>query len=117
MGEYMKNPKIAEILKSSRKKMGYSVEQVALFLTDTKEPISPKTIYGWENGASQPNADILMALCKFYEIDDILGTFGYQTSTDDKLMPLTIHEENLLKAYRNQTQMQPAVDRLLGIEK
>ena len=116
-GKYMKNPKIAEILKSSRKKKGYSVDEVALFLTKTKEPISPKTIYGWENGVSQPNADILMALCQYYENDDILGTFGYQTTADDKLMPLTIHEENLLKAYRSQTQMQPAVDKLLGIEK
>lgn len=113
----MKNPKIAETLKSSRKKMGYSVDQVALFLTNTKEPISPKTIYGWENGTSEPKADILMALCQYYEIDDILGTFGYQDTTDDELMPLTIHEEALLKAYRREITMQPAVDKLLGIEK
>ncbi len=37
-------------------------------------------------------------------------------SPDDFTMsPLTPHEINLMKAYRDQPEMQPAVDRLLGI--
>ena len=42
-----------------------------------ESPAKSKTIYGWENGNSQPNADTLMTLCGYYHIENILETFGY----------------------------------------
>lgn len=40
--------------------------------------LSPKTLYSYESGHRQPDADTLMALCEIYGIVDILATFGYK---------------------------------------
>ena len=78
----MKNPKIAAMLKYYRKLKKLSVENVAAYLQDNGIPVASKTIYGWESGQTQPDADTLMYLCKLYEIKDVLGTFGYKTAKD-----------------------------------
>ena len=68
---------IAKVLKESRQRAGLSAKEVIekLRLHDIK--VSPKTLYGWESGHSQPNADTLLLLCDIYGIDDILRAFGY----------------------------------------
>lgn len=68
---------IAKVLKAYRQKTGLSAKKVIekLSLHDIK--VSPKTLYGWESGHSQPSADTLLLLCDIYGIDDILFAFGY----------------------------------------
>ena len=68
---------IAKVLKAYRQETGLSAKKVIekLSLYDIK--VSPKTLYGWESGHSQPSADTLMLLCNIYGIDDIMLAFGY----------------------------------------
>ena len=68
---------IAKVLKEYRQKTGLSAKEVIekLSLHDIK--VSPKTLYGWESGHSQPGADTLLLLCDIYGVDDIMRAFGY----------------------------------------
>mgnify|MGYP000389766734 FL=1 len=109
----MKNPNIAKVLKEYRKQNHYSVEDVVFKLEEQNLPFATKTIYGWESGQTQPDADTLMYLCKLYEIKDVLGTFGYKTAKDK--MILTEHEEALILAYRSKEIYRKAIDKLLDL--
>lgn len=71
----MKNANIAKVLKEYRKQNQLSVNDVVVCLSEKDLNVSPKTIYGWESGQSQPDADTLMLLCEIYNITDILGCF------------------------------------------
>lgn len=117
----MQNPTIARVLKYYRKLNHYSVKEVAKQLSEGGYSTAEKTIYGWEEGLSLPNADILMYLCGIYGISDILGEFGYRKRLNtDTTVPVTVEvsslEEELLHQFRSQPDMQPAVLRLLQID-
>lgn len=60
---------IANILKSARKNKGLSVKAVLAQLRTVGIDISDKTLYGWESGHRQPDADIFLALCDIYGIE------------------------------------------------
>lgn len=47
------------MLKYYRKLKKLSVENVAAYLQDNGIPVASKTIYGWESGQTQPDADTL----------------------------------------------------------
>ncbi|MBQ4531002.1 MAG: helix-turn-helix transcriptional regulator [Lachnospiraceae bacterium] len=111
----MKNPQIARVLKYYRKLNNLSVNRVSELLTEYGSPAAPKTIYGWENGSTQPDADTLMLLCELYHIENILESFGYKEQTKKTNLILTEHEKNLILKYRENTAMQPAVDKLLNL--
>lgn len=111
----MKNPNIAKVLKEYRKLNHYSVEDVVLRLEEEQLPFAAKTIYGWESGQTQPDADTLLVLCKIYKIDDILAAFGYESS--DTPLKLSAEEHALIRKYRENEDMQDAVKRLLKFEK
>jgi len=100
----MKNRKIAEVLKAYRKMNNLSVRDVTELLEEKSLKVAEKTVYGWESSATQPDADTLLLLCDIYNIDNILGTFGY---TDD--------EHHLIEQYRKHPEIQDAVDKLLDI--
>lgn len=106
----MKNEMIAKVLKDTRKKNMMSVKQVASQLESHSLHVAEKTIYGWESGQSQPDADTLLVLCEIYEIEDILGTFGYK---DTKPFHITQREKELIMRYREHPEMHHAIDRLL----
>ena len=108
----MKNENIAKILKEYRKRNQLSVNDVSIQLQDKSLSVAPKTIYGWESGQTQPDADTLLILCEIYTINDILGTFGYNDSSE---IVLTKFEEKLIRQYRKHPEMQDAVKRLLGL--
>ena len=111
----MKNPLIAERLKFYRKKNNLTVPQVSELLSET-QPVAEKTIYGWESGHTQPDADTLLRLCCIYHIDDILEIFGYKPPKKATFNQTT-HEKDLIIEYRNHPDMQKAIQRLLEIEK
>lgn len=106
----MKNEMIAKVLKEYRKNNNLSVRQVAEILENKSMSVAEKTIYGWESGQAQPDADTLLVLCEIYNIDDILGTFGYSNT---KSFHITNHEKELIEKYRKHPELQKAVDKLL----
>lgn len=110
----MKNPKIAEKLKEYRKINHLSIDEVAAYLREKNIDVATKTIYGWENGQTQPSADNLMHLCRFYNIQNVLAAFGYLPSGTE-LPSLSNQEYKLIEAYRNHPDMQPAIDKLLDL--
>jgi transcriptional regulator with XRE-family HTH domain len=68
---------IAKVLKDYRQKSGLTSKDVTVKLNLKGVTVSPKTLYGWESGHSQPDADTLLLLCDIYGIDDIMFAFGY----------------------------------------
>lgn len=69
---------IAEVLKNHRKSMRLTATEVTARLAAYGVDLSPKSLYSYESGHRQPDADTLMALCKLYEIKDVLAAFGYK---------------------------------------
>ncbi len=110
----MKNPNIAKVLKAYRKQNHYTINDIVLRLESNHLPVASKTVYGWESGQTQPDADTLLVLCKIYKIDNILEAFGYNEPTEELL--LSENEKKLVEKYREQSAMQPAVNKLLGIQ-
>lgn len=112
----MKNPNIARVLKYYRNIRNLSVNEVSNILREQDNYAAPKTIYGWESGHTQPDADTLMFLCELYQIEDILGAFGYKENEDSPALHLSPKEMQIIQKYREHTHMQQAVDKLLEIE-
>lgn len=106
----MKNELIPKVLKEYRKKNKLSVGDVAMRLSERSIQVSPKTIYGWESGQSQPSADTLLALCELYDVKNVLSVFGYGSESD---FDLTSQERALIKSYRAHPELQEAVNILL----
>lgn len=110
----MKNEMIAKVLKETRKKNNLSVKDVSSKLGEHNLVVAEKTIYGWESGQTQPDADTLLILCKIYNIDNILNTFGY--SDEPQVFNITAHEKELILRYRQHTEMHNAIQTLLGMQ-
>lgn len=100
---------IAQKLRELRQKSGLTADEVG-----KKIGKSGKTVNAWENNRGQPDAEILIALCDIYEVDDILKEFR-ENKPESAMLNLSEHEKQLVIAYRKQPGMQDAVDKLLGI--
>ncbi len=102
----------ASVLKRLREKSGLTADQVGAMVGK-----SGKTVNGWENARSQPDAEILLQLCDIYHVEDIMFEFrGIKDEIAEDVFSLTIHEKEVIIAYRNKPDMQNAVDTLLGID-
>lgn len=110
----MKNLNISKVLKHYRKQNELSVSDVAFILESKDLSVAPKTIYGWESGQTQPDADTLLLLCEIYGIKNILETFGYPPPEEESILP-TKFEETLIKRYRENPQMHIAIHKLLDL--
>lgn len=104
---------IAKVLKEARKQNDLSVKDVVVQLSKKSVIVAEKTVYGWESGQAQPDADTLLILCEIYNIHDILGTFGYQKS---KPLTITKTEQELILSLRKHPEMLDAVKKLLDVE-
>lgn len=62
---------IAQKLKKLRNDLNYSTEYVSTELNKLGFSISPNTLYNYENGISQPKADMFLNLCKIYNINSL----------------------------------------------
>ena len=93
--------------------------------------VSDSSINMYERGEREPGLETLEAFADFFNVDMdyLLGRQEKQKLIDlshlipDKsnedtsnLIKLTKHEHDVISAYRNHPDMQPAVDRLLGVE-
>ena len=76
---------IAKQLKAFRKAAGISAK-------DAAEAIGKKenTVYAWESGQNQPDAETFLALCNLYhaDISEFFGTEPTSYSTETQLMKL-----------------------------
>ena len=90
-------------LKRFREHCNLSVEDVVAQLSEKGISISPKTLYGYENGVSLPKVSIFLALCDIYNITDPLYAFGYSSSHSNSLR-LSDQEFEMILAFRKQPQ-------------
>ena len=109
----MKSTKdVMKILKKVRKQSKLSADQVAEYLREEFNiDLSYKTIYGWEEGNSNPSVECFVGMCKMYGITDIYSLF-YDVNEGSK--PDLVREK-LYNAYSKNPDMQDAVDKLLDI--
>lgn len=99
----------SDVLRSLRMQHGLNQEELG-----KKIGLAKSTISMYENGTREPNLETLEAIADIFNVD--MNTL---TDTKAKLpqkIELSKHEEVVVTAYRNKPEMQPAVDRLLGIE-
>lgn len=103
---------IGNKLRQGRKNKNMSVKEVAKAF-EQHHPISEKTIYGWENGNTQPDADTFLFLCGLYEFDNVMETFDYRI--EEEPIVFTATEKELIKSYRKHPELQIAVQKLLEV--
>jgi len=94
-------------LRKARLKKYLSAQQVmdALGVFET-------TYSGYEDGWLEPDIATIRAISKLLDVssDDLLGI-----NNSDKALDLSEHEQRLINSYRQNTEMQTAVNTLLGI--
>ena len=85
--------------------------------TDIK--ISPQTLYGYENNYRKPDANILLALCDIYDLDNLLVTFGYSSREEEaqdseENLKRSEDEEKLFLAFNklNEAGQKKAIERV-----
>lgn len=103
---------IAIHLKRLRKSLGYSTAYVANELSKYGIDLAPNTLYNYENGVSQPNADMFLYLCEIYGVDDFNIFFG-EPKTNKQII---LKEKELIQAYKSHPEMQQAIDKMLDIK-
>ena len=89
------------VLKARRKELGFSVKYVLEQLQNMGINISDKTLYGWENGHRQPDADSFLILCKIYNIGSINGIDKIPRKIGEALSFPNEYEEKLIELYRS----------------
>ena len=97
-----------EILKDLRKKHYLSQGELAKELNISKSAISM-----YELNKRKPDIETIVRIATHFNVDA-----NYLLGLDSKtrtLSSLTPHETKVMTAYRNQPDMQPAVDKLLGV--
>lgn len=104
----MSRETIAKALRKLREESGMTADEVGALVGK-----SGKTVNAWENNRGQPDADMLMTLCKIYNVENILSVFAGGVSLD--CSTLSAHEMQVISRYRANPAMQPAVDKLLGL--
>lgn len=84
----------------------------------------PYTTYvSYEKNEREPNSEILVMLANFFDcsVDYLIGRTSCKdtricesNSMSDEI--LSVREKKVIQAYRNKPEMQPAIDKLLGLE-
>lgn len=97
---------IGSRIRMYRKESGLTQEQLADKINVTKSRVS-----NWEQGINRPDAYILADICRALNVPPS-NLLGVHLSADD----LSDRERKVIQAYRSKTEVQQAVDILLGIE-
>lgn len=85
----------ATTIKELRIKAGFSQKQVCEHF---KVPQS--TFSSWETGKAEPSADMMLKLCKYYNVPDVLSAFGFDGYNEDGSIVLDLNEIELIEKYR-----------------
>ncbi len=73
--------------------------------------VSNSRVSNWEKGINRPDADIIADICRALDVSPSV-LLDVRLSTDE----LNDKERKIIKAYRVKSDLQKAVDILLGIE-
>lgn len=73
--------------------------------------VSNSRVSNWEKGINRPDADIIADICRALDVSPSV-LLGVRLSTDE----LNDKERRIIKAYRVKSDLQKAVDILLGID-
>ncbi len=88
-----------------------SIKQVAQMLG-----LKERTYRSYENNEREPDSEILINIAKLFNVSiDYLLNFDVKTIQQNNFLKFSTKEISLIKAYRNNPDMQKAVDILLGI--
>lgn len=103
---------IGETIKQCRKAKHLTQKELASVLGT-----SASTVGMYEQNRREPDIATLIQLATFFTIsvDELLGLTNGRTH-HDSFGELTQQDRILLRAYHEQTDLQPAVNRLLGLE-
>jgi len=91
---------VANLLKSRRKELDFPVKYVLEQLQNMGVTISDKTLYGWENGYRQPDADVFLLLCEIYNINTLTGIDKVSPTEGKTPLFLDKREKKLIELYR-----------------
>lgn len=81
--------KLGSKLSELRKARKMSQQEVAKLVSVGSDPISNRAVSKWETGDTLPNAEQFLALCRIYDIRDVLSTFlGMDGPNDEGLNSL-----------------------------
>ena len=112
------NSILGKRIRELREENGESQKELGLFLNKAES-----TVRMWELGNSEPDMETLKMIADHYNTstDYLLGKTSFRNFNlqlfASETPTYTEHEQNIIQAYRSQPEIQPAVDRLLGIEK
>ena len=88
--------KVSSLIKSKRKELDYSVKDVVSKLSKRGIDVSEKTVYGWESGHRQPDADTFLILCDIYQITNLSD----EISSSEENEIISTNEQEVIKKYR-----------------
>lgn len=88
--------KVSSLIKSKRKELDYSVKDVVSKLSKRGIDVSEKTVYGWESGHRQPDADTFLILCDIYQITNLSDEISSSKENDI----ISTNEQKVIKKYR-----------------
>ena len=82
--------------------------------------ISRQAYANYETGTREPDINTILKIATFFDVSvDYLIGKEQEKKTSSKLISgcftLTPHETAVISAYREQPEMQPAIDKLLGV--
>jgi transcriptional regulator with XRE-family HTH domain len=118
----MKLMTIGERIKKLREEKNISVDKLAELIGKNRA-----TIYRYEsNEIEKLPTSVLEPLCKALDTtpayimgwtdSELSSTLPTQSENDNNNDIFSNHEKKVINAYRNKPEMQPAVDKLLGVE-
>ncbi len=106
----MTKEQIAALLRDKRHEKKMTGDEVAAKLKGYGIDLSAKTLWGYENCASSPSVPTFLALCKIYEIDDVIS----EVKSKPVVMGLSPREEALVRYFRSASlELQDAALRML----
>lgn len=108
----MGNIDIAGLLKKYRKNAKLSVKESITKLSELGINISDKTMYSWESGYRQPDADTFMTLCAIYGITSFNDVIEKTSESDYTESEADVKErvDALTKAFESCGYIAPGGD-------
>lgn len=101
---------IGLMINQRRKQLGLTLEEVGNIVG-----VSKSTVKKWEDGfISNMRRDKIALLAKALQINPVALITG-EVIADTNNFNISDHETSVITAYRNKPEMQPAVDKLLGV--
>ena len=97
---------IGNRIRKYREESGISQKELA-----SRINVSNSRISNWEQGINRPDADFLADLCRALNVSPSI-LLDVRLSPDD----LNDQERKVIRAYRTKTELQHAVNILLGVE-